>query len=117
VTWAGHSFREVTTLSALPSNLRTALGIGKSGLDGIADVGGRYNKTDVVDPSLPMRRFVVAGTDDNAALIAIERGGRGWSVEVALFSNITRTPVLDQTWNLFESPHNLRTLVERLPRL
>ena len=116
VAWAGHSFREVTTVTALPPSLRTALGVDKSGLDGIADVTGRYNKTDVVDSKLPMLRFVVAGIDSNAELIAVEHGGLGWRVYVTLFSNITKKPVPDQTWTLFESTRSLRNLVERLPR-
>jgi len=115
VAFAGHHFREVRTLGALPSSVRAILGVGKPGLDGIADAGGKYNITDVVDSRYPMRSFVVAGVDDGAALVALERGGIGWSVAATLYSNTARTPSVDKTWGLFESPHSLRALIEHLP--
>lgn len=114
VEWAGRKFREVTALRALPPGVQTVLGVGKPGLDGIADPGGKYNITDVVDSKLPMRRFLIGGVDDNAALVALERGGIGWSVEVTLFTNTAQTPSVQQTWGLFESPRTLRALVDHL---
>jgi hypothetical protein len=115
VEWAGHTFREVTTLSALPASLQAALGVGRPGLDGIADRGGRYNSTDVIlDSNLPMRRFLVAGLDRDRALVAIEHGGWGWNVEVRLFSNINGKYVVQKEWTLFEAPRTLRDLVGRL---
>ena len=80
-------------------------------MDGIADRNGKYNPTDVVDSSLPMRRFLVAGLDGDTTLVAIEHGGRGWRVEVALF----KKTAVDRNWTLFKSPHTLRELVDRLP--
>jgi hypothetical protein len=114
VQWAGHNFREVTALHALPPGVQTVLGVGKPGLDGIADPGGKYNITDVVDSRLPTRRFLVAGVDKNVALVAVERGGIGWSVQVTLYSNTAQTPFVQQTWSLFESPGTLRALVDHL---
>jgi hypothetical protein len=87
VEWAGHRFQEVATLRALPSHLQAVLGVGRSGLDGIADRGEKYNATDVVDAKLPMRRFPIAGLGNGEALVAIEHGGRGWRLDVALFSS------------------------------
>lgn len=90
------------------------MGVETPSLDGIADAGGKYNITDVIDPALPMRRFLVAGLEDNAALIGIDRGGRGWGVEVTLFSNIIQTPKVDRKWILLEEPRTLRALVDLL---
>jgi hypothetical protein len=61
-----------------------------------------------------MRRLLVAGVDDRAALVAVERGGIGWSVQVTLYSNGTGAPSIDQEWTLFESPRTLRALVDHL---
>jgi hypothetical protein len=114
VAWAGHNFREVTALGGLPIGIRTLLGVGKPRLDGIADPGGKYNSTDVVDSRFPRRRFLVAGVSKDAALVAVECCGFSWNVEVALYSNTARKPSVRQTWTLFESPRTLRALVDHL---
>ena len=56
------SLREVQTLAALPGSISSTLGWH----DGIADRGGRFNSTDVVDPALPMRRLVLEGATVDA---------------------------------------------------
>jgi len=115
VDWSGHKLQQVTKLKDLPGSVQRALGVGVSGLQGIADVNGAYNSTDVVDTHLPMRRFAVAGVDGNSALVALEQGGRGWSVQVLLFSNTERTPTVERKWILFKVPNTLRALVDSLP--
>ncbi len=111
----GHTFREVRTLRALPPSVQAALGVGSPGPDGIAERDRRYNPTDVIlDSNLPMRRFLVAGLADNATLVAIEHGGRGWNGEVRLFSNVGGRCVVQRQWTLSESPRTLRGLVDRL---
>ena len=70
-------------------------------LDGIADRNGKYNPTDVVDVRLPMRRFVVVGLDGDATLVAIEHGGRGWSVEVVLF----KKTAVERKWHSLDTAH------------
>ena len=114
VAWEGHKFREVRSLSALPRSLQTTLDVGRAGLDGIADRDGKFNPTDVVDSSLPMRRFVVAGLEDDSALVAVEQGGLGYGVEVTLFSHTAGDARAERTWTLFEPPKTLRALVDRL---
>jgi hypothetical protein len=76
---------EVRSIEALPSGVRGALGASQSGLDGIADRGQSFNKTDVVDSTLPMRRFSIGGVSEDCVLVAIERGGRGYWIEVLVF--------------------------------
>jgi len=110
IGWAGHRFHEVRTLKELPTDVQVALGVGTSGLEGIADRKGKYNPTDVIDSSLPMRRFLVAGIDGDATLVALEHGGFGWRVEVILFDHADPKT----TTVLFESPQTLRALVDHL---
>ena len=115
IQWAGHALREVRSLRDLPPGVQAVLGVGISGLEGIADRNGKYNPTDTVDPTLPMRRFLIAGLDADSALVAVEHGGFGWGGEVALFSNTNSKPVAEREWTLFEAPKTLRELVDRLP--
>jgi hypothetical protein len=110
IQWAGYALSEVRTLRELPSGVQAVLGVGTPGLDGIADRNGKYNPTDVVDSSLPMRRFLVAGLDGDTTLVAIEHGGRGWRVEVTLF----KKTAFERNWILFKSPKTLRELVDQL---
>src|SRR5580658_6423295 len=100
IQWAGHALSEVRTLQELPPDLQAVLGVGTPGMEGIADRNGKYNPTDVIDSSLPMRRFLVAGLDGDTALVAVEHGGRGWRVEVALF----KKTAVERNWTLFKSP-------------
>ena len=115
IQWAGHTLREVRTLRELPPAVQAVLGVGTPGLEGIADRNGEYNPTDVVASTLPMRRFLIAGLDTDSALVAVEHGGFGWRVEVALFSNTKQNPRAEQKWILSESPKTLHELVDRLP--
>ena len=61
-----------------------------------------------------MRRFVVAGVAPDAALVAYERGGRGYSVGIQLFewsgSRVRRV----RTWTTYEQPDGLVGLIQSL---
>jgi hypothetical protein len=57
-----------------------------------------------------MRRFLIAGLDGDTTLVAIERGGIGWNVEVSLFNKTA----VERNWTLFKSPKTLRELVDLL---
>jgi hypothetical protein len=114
VEWAGHTFRKVRTLYALPASLQAALGVGNPGLDGMADGDGVYSSTDVITFDFPRRRFLVAGVAGDATLVAIEHRGRGWRVEVRLFSSTDGKEVVEGEWTLFECPRTLRGLVDQL---
>jgi hypothetical protein len=115
VTWAGHSLQEIRSLDALPPALQTILGTSKQGLDGIAEPNGKYNATDFVDGRLPMRRFLVAGLDQEMALVAVEHGGYAWRVEVTQYSLRSQTPAEEKSWTTYASPQSLRELVATLP--
>jgi hypothetical protein len=111
VMWRGDEFRELRTLQELPLSIQNALGVGRVGLEGIADAGGRFNVTDVVDSALPMKRFTVAGISSKQVLVVIEQGGRGHYFEVLLFELPNQEK---QKWTLFEKPAGLRGLIESL---
>jgi hypothetical protein len=55
-----HSLVEVRTIKSLPHDVNALLGRQKNGPEGIADVGEQFNRTDVADGRLPMRRFILA---------------------------------------------------------
>jgi len=113
VEWQGRVLREVRSLGELPAPVRLGLGVGEPGLNGVADRGKPFNATDVVDDeSLPMRRFLVAGYDGDAWLVAIEHGGRGYHVEVSLF--IAQQPRARQKWVLFDRPDTLVEVVRQI---
>lgn len=66
---------EVRTLKQLPPEVRTFLI--DDGPKGIADRDGKFNPTDVVsDPSVPMRRFVIAALSPERLIVEVEHGGR-----------------------------------------
>lgn len=109
--WQGDEFRELQTLQELPPSIQNTLGVGRVGLEGIADAGGRFNVTDVVDSALPMKRFVVAGISSKQLLVAIEHGGRGHYFEVLLFELPNQER---QKWTFMEKPSGLQGLIEAL---
>ena len=108
--WHGLEFQEVSQLSALPDSIRQQLEIDSSGRRGVADKGMPFNVTDLVDRSLPMSRFSTAGRSGDAWLVAAEVGGRGYSVQVYLFSGDR----IKQRWTLWDPPGSLEALIEQL---
>jgi len=113
---AGKALSEVRTLKALPDEVNSLLGKAHAGLSGIADRDGRFNRTDVVDERLPMRRFVIAGLNSSCVLVALERGGRGYSVELVVFEYAGGKWQISQRRNIPRIPHSLQELVAYLPR-
>ena len=115
VEWQGHLLREVRSVAQLPGALQSSLGVNRPGVDGVADRGQPFNPTDVIsDDRVPMRRFLVAGSDGDTWLVAIERGGRGYMVEVFLFT--AQEPRAKQRWGLVERTESLREVVRNISR-
>lgn len=112
VAWDGHEFVEVGSLASLPAAIQDSLGARRAGAEGIAERGARFNTTEVVEPGLPMRRFVIAGLAPDAALVAYERGGRGYSVGILLFkwsgSRVRRV----HAWTTYDPPDGLAGLIK-----
>jgi hypothetical protein len=114
IRWQGHVLQEVRSLGQVPVVLQAALGAGQPGLGGVADRGQPFNHTDVVDQQLPMRRFLVAGHDGRTWLVAVEHGGRGYSVEVLLFA--TEAPPATKRWVLLDRPDTLAEVVRQIAK-
>ncbi len=78
----------------------------------MANRNGKYNITGAVHSSLPDRRFLIAGVDNDVSLVAYNRGQ---SVEVVLFSNKENGIVISK-WTVAKEPRNLNDLVRDLSR-
>ena len=107
VSWRNHALTEGRTLASLPKEVKDAASSGGS----IADRGENFNATDVVDGKSPMRRFIVAGIDESSVLVALEHGGRGYSIEAFEFVNMEGKWTEANRWTFFKKPRNLRDLV------
>ncbi|MGY4516273.1 hypothetical protein ACVWWW_001841 [Lysobacter sp. HA18] len=60
---------------------------------------------------LPMRRFLVAGHAGGLWLIAIEQGGRGYSVQVYEYEGTAR----QHQWSIPTRSTTLHDIVQQLP--
>jgi hypothetical protein len=110
------SLTEVTTLAGLPDGIRNALGQDKSGLEGIAEKGARYNVTDVTDSHLPMRRFVVAGVSRDSAVVAVEHGGRARWYEAIRFSRKNSVWSKTERVPISREPRSLNDLLRQVAK-
>ena len=110
--WQGHVLREVRSVTQIPAVLQSSLGVGRPGLEGVAERGQPFNSTDMVDERLPMRRFFVAGRDSDTWLVALEHGGRGYRVEVFLFEGPGSAP--KQKWVLLNRPKTLGEVIRSI---
>ena len=111
-TWYGLNLAEARTLTALPADVRQALSADGTGTTGIAERGAKFNATDVLDSTLPRRRFVIAGVDGESALVAIEQGGRGRHVDAFLIVMERGNPVIKDQWPLKNTPKTMAALIE-----
>ena len=107
---AGH-FTEAKSLAELPQAVGELLGSTLRGLEGIAERGARFNRTDVVNPELPMRRLSVAAVNQGCVVAAVERGGRGYSVEVWAFEHSERGWRGAQRSSLGTPPGSMQELI------
>jgi hypothetical protein len=78
---------EAQSLRELPPGIQVLLGVGLGADDGgIADRGEAFTSGDAVTPaSPPQRRFALGLVNGDTALIAVEQGGRGYSVATLEF--------------------------------
>lgn len=110
--WGDRAFQEVRAVADLPPAVQAGLGVRRPGLLGVADPGQPFNVTDVVDNKLPMRRLLAAGRDGDTWLVALEQGGRGYHVQVFLFSALEAAP--KKTWVLLGRPKTLSEVVQQV---
>lgn len=70
-----------TSLAGLPPEVSTYL----SDSTGLADQGGSYNDSCMVDYDLPSTRFVMGAISADETIVAIEYGGRGHGIRTWAF--------------------------------
>ena len=83
---AAETYTFVSQTAKLPSDVGEAVArqLGQPQLQ-MADAGMPFNSTDVMDPSRPRRRLVLAALGPRFAVIHFEQGGIGVSRRVILF--------------------------------
>ncbi|MCS0629552.1 hypothetical protein NX786_09420 [Telluria mixta] len=84
------AWTEARSLRELPAGIQALLGVGL-GLAGIADRDGDFNETDAIDDITPRRRFVLGIVNGGTALVALEQGGRVYSVRAIEFKQAGTT--------------------------
>jgi|GEM_PF-5955612 len=68
----------VTSLDALPAQVQQLLERARPGVAGIADIGGKFNPSDVIlDQSVPMRRLLGGIAGHRCIWLTVEYGGVG----------------------------------------
>jgi hypothetical protein len=112
----GQTLTEVKAISGIPADVYALLGGSGTGLDGIADRGGKFNATNVVDKALPMRRFVLAGSSSDCVAIALEHGGRGRSIDLWVFSRNAGTWLGERRGRFKAPPKSLKELTHSAMR-
>jgi hypothetical protein len=88
---AGDAWVEAQSLRELPAGIQALLGVGLGENGGIADRGDRFNAGDVVGNGLPQRRFALGAVNGDTAVVAVEHGGRGYSVATVEFKQMGAT--------------------------
>lgn len=109
--WRRHEFQEVESLSAIPSAIQRQLDLRGGGTPGVAEKGQPFNIADVTDQHLPMRRLLAAGHEGDRWIVALEQGGRGYSVQVFLF---VKNEQRDH-WALLSRPISLQQVLDQIP--
>lgn len=125
--WEG--MREIHSVHRLPAGVKKYLDV-----NGENDRANHASESSVADNSFPLqgvadrgqpfsvgctgdgakRRFVVAGMKGDSALVAIERGGIAYGVDVMLFTDLDRAPKVRQQWALGEVPASLSQLIDTI---
>jgi hypothetical protein len=108
------SLAEVRTLKALPADVVALLGQVGDGPQGIADAGQPFNRTEAIEPHLPARRFIVAGSNLASVLAAYEQGGRELSFHAKYFVLERSGWKQVQEWTLSDNPVTLFRINEEI---
>jgi hypothetical protein len=83
---------EAQSLRELPAGVQALLGVGLGPADGgIADREASFNATDVELEDVPSRRFALGIVNGDKAVVALERGGRGYAVQAVEFRQVGTT--------------------------
>jgi len=69
----------VKSLNELPSEVQGLLGRSERGINGISDIGEKFNSSDVIsDSTIPMQRLVSGTVGLNCIRLIVEHGGSGY---------------------------------------
>lgn len=69
----------INSLNELPAEVQDLLGRSERGFNGISDIGGKFNSSDVIsDSTIPMRRLVSGTVGPNCVRLIVEHGGSGY---------------------------------------
>jgi len=92
---AGDGWVEAQSVRELPAGIQALLGVGLGEEGGIADRGDRFNAGEPAGKGLPQRRFALGAVNGDTAVVAVEQGGRGFSVATVEFKllGVTWEPV------------------------
>jgi hypothetical protein len=102
---------ELHTLKQLPPEVLSYLIDDPHSPKGIADRDGKFNLTDaVVNSSLPMRRFVLAGMSSERLVVEVERGGRSHYFQELEFHLSDNHWVYASRKNMFERIDDVSSL-------
>jgi hypothetical protein len=113
---------EAQSLRELPAGVQVLLGVGLTPDDAIADRNERFNAGDVVTEPLPSRRFALGMVNGDTAVVAVERGGRGYSIQTLEFKQVGDTWAATRCVATFSTPPHrggelLDTLAHPAPNL
>ena len=83
--------RPIASLKELPHELLDVLGRFDKPRPRIADIGEKFNATDIIfDDSPPGRRLVAGSATQNCVELKVEFGGIGYRMELVEFQNTDR---------------------------
>jgi hypothetical protein len=106
---------EAQSLRELPAGVQVLLGVGLGPDEGgIADRDGRFNATDIMIDGVPERRFALGVVSGDTALVAVERGGRGYAVQTMEFKQVGATWAASRCVASVRLPHHGADLVDAL---
>jgi hypothetical protein len=108
---AARAASEIHSLSGLPATLRAVLPPAAHGSEGIADTDAPFNATDVVDHTLPRRRFTLAAVSGDCAVIAIEFGGYTHGFEISEYHLARGGWKLTNNTSVFRRPKTVMDLL------
>ena len=91
--WLVH-YEPLESLKAVPASVLKELSLKIPDDPRLADRNEPFNATDVVDPTLPRRRFTFGGTSPQFVIVCYEHGGRGRHHHVTVFAMTDEKPQL-----------------------
>lgn len=97
-------YRIVRKVADLPTGIQKLYGVKGGSHIAIADPGAKFEATDVIiDPELPRRRLIFAGTAQDRAFIHYEEGGIAHSYIVEFF-RLEQSDIAVGLWRGYRGP-------------